>query len=132
MFDGDSFKDLGGFFVAFGKMINGEGGYFGKDFGSFDDCLFGGYGMETPCTIVWQNSSASKKWLGHEAYYKWCQEQRDKKKYLDEEGFNYLTSHIAQAKNNSGRTMFDQIIDSIKSVGNRSAGKVKIELLLND
>ena len=39
-FDGNSFQDLNGFFTAFGEMVNGKDGYFGKDLYSFDDCFF--------------------------------------------------------------------------------------------
>lgn len=128
--EGNNFNDLSSFFVAFGKMINGEGGCFGKNMESFDDCLFGGYGMENPCTIIWKNSSLSKKYLGHEALFNWCQEQIDKKRYLDDDGFNYLASQREQAKNMLGPTLFDQIVDYIKSVERRSFGKIKIDLIL--
>jgi RNAse (barnase) inhibitor barstar len=128
--DGNSFKDLNGFFLVFGEMINGEGGYFGKSMESFDDCLFGGYGMENPCAIIWKYSSLSKVYLGHEALFNWCQEQIDKKRYIDEEGFNFLMSQREQAKNTLGPTLFDQIADYIKSADRRSLGKTKIDLIL--
>ena len=52
------------FFCAMGEAVNGPGGYFGKTFQSFDDCLFSGFGLEYPYTIVWKNSSLSKAALG--------------------------------------------------------------------
>lgn len=48
-----------GFYCAFGEAVNGPGGYFGANLQAFDDCLFGGFGLDAPYTIVWKNSSAS-------------------------------------------------------------------------
>ena len=72
--DGNKFNTLSGFFTAFGEMVNGNKGYFGKDLHSFDDCFFGGFGLSTPCEIVWKNSDVSKSYLGHECYANWCRE----------------------------------------------------------
>jgi|LauGreDrversion4_2_1035121.scaffolds.fasta_scaffold77997_3 RNAse (barnase) inhibitor barstar len=132
IFDGSSFKDLDGFFVEFGKMVNGDGGYFGRTLDSFDDCLFGGFGMENPCVIIWQNCSFSKMRLGHDILFNWCKERIQKKEYLDEDGLNYLTSRQEEAKNLVGPTMFDVIVEGIKSVEQRSSGKIKIELQIID
>lgn len=128
--DGKNFKDLNGFFVEFGRMINGEGGYFGQNLDAFDDCLFGGFGMENPCVIIWQNCSVSKMCLGHEILFNWCQERIDNMEYLDEDGLKYLTSRQEEAKKLVGPTMFDVIVEGIKSVEQRSSGKINIEVFL--
>ncbi len=128
--NGNAFKDLNGFIQEFSKMVNNESGYFGKDLDSFDDCLFGGYGLENPCIIIWENSSESKKVLDYEALLNWCKGKLEKRNYLDEDGFNYLVSSCENAKNNVGPTLFDQIVDRIESVKSRSNSKVDIRLVL--
>ena len=130
--NGKKFNDLDGFFVEFGKMVNGDGGYFGRNLDAFDDCLFGGFGMENPCVIIWQNCSVSKMRLGHDILLNWCQERIHKKEYLDEDGLKYLTARQEDAKNLVGPTMFDVIVEGIKSVEQRSSGNIKIELQIKD
>lgn len=129
--DGMSILNFQGFLAEFGKMINGDGGYFGKDLESFDDCLFGGYGMDIPCEIIWNNSDFSKIHLGHDVFYLWCQESIDKGKYPDEDGLSFLKEAQKRAGQNMGSTMFDEIVNRITSVERRSGGKVKIRLVLD-
>jgi hypothetical protein len=62
----------------FSKMVNNESGYFRKDLDAFDDCLFGGYGLEKSCSIIWDNSSESKKILDYEALLNWCKGEIEK------------------------------------------------------
>jgi len=64
--DGSDIEDLTTFLCAIGEAINGPGGYFGACFQSFDDCLFGGFGLEAPCTFVWNHSSLSRQRLDAE------------------------------------------------------------------
>lgn len=46
---------------AFGEAVNGPGGSFGRNLDGLDDCLFGGFGLETPGVIVWENSEISRR-----------------------------------------------------------------------
>ena len=131
-FDGNSFTTVDGFFKMFGEMVNGVGGYFGKDLQSFDDCLFGGYGLPNECEIVWKNSNQSKVVLSHKAYADWCHQQIEKKNYLDDEGLSYLESEESKAVNKElGKTLFDAIVDQIQTVNKRSLGKSNINLILD-
>lgn len=61
--DGAHFDDLLGFFCAMGEAVNGPGGYFGLSKMSFDDCLFGGFGLTGPCTLRWRNADRSRRLL---------------------------------------------------------------------
>jgi hypothetical protein len=61
--DGSLIREPLDFFCLFGELVNGPGGYFGKCFQSFDDCLFGEFGLEYPSTIVWKNYASTKKVL---------------------------------------------------------------------
>lgn len=127
--NGLNINTLEDFFEEFANMVHGETslgknfgepGYFGKSIESFDDCLFGGFGLENPCKITWKNSEHSKKMLGHEVYAKWCREQITKKEYLDEDGFKYLVDEERKALEGKGETMFDTLVDMISSVDSRS------------
>ena len=50
--DGSIIDNRLGFYCAVGEAVNGPGGYFGKSMQSFDDCLFAGFGLEYPYTLV--------------------------------------------------------------------------------
>ena len=62
--DGDKIKILKISLPSFGEMVNGKGGYFGKNMDSFDDCLFGGYSLDEQVEIEWKNHKVSSaSWL---------------------------------------------------------------------
>ncbi|NRY59256.1 barstar family protein [Clostridium beijerinckii] len=50
--EGKNIYDLDSFFNEFAKAVNAPNGYFGRDLMQFDDCLFGGFGLEAPCEII--------------------------------------------------------------------------------
>lgn len=128
-FNGNKFKELESFFTLFGEMVNGKGGYFGKDFHSFEDCLFGGYGLDTPCEIVWKDSDWSKSILGHACYAGWCQTQIQLGEYPDDNARHNLKESLQLAVKKQGTTMFDLLVDSIKTLEKRSSGKHVIILI---
>ena len=131
-------NSLEDFFEEFGYMVHessifgknyGDLGYFGKSIQSFDDCLFGGFGLENPCKIRWKDSSYSRKMLGHDVYAKWCREQINKKEYLDDDGLNHLIDEEKKALSGQGDTMFSILVDMINSVAGRSNGEIIIKLV---
>lgn len=61
--DGNEFHNLDSFFCILGEEINGIGGYFGRGFGSLDDCLRGGFGVKSISEFTWINHQRSKKLL---------------------------------------------------------------------
>ena len=71
--DGKTITDELSFYCAIGEAVNGPGGYFGSDFHSFDDCLFGRFGLKFPYTIIWNNSETSKKYLNKKILQSWIQ-----------------------------------------------------------
>jgi len=79
--DGSAIEDLPGFFCAIGEAINGPGGYFGTSVNDFDDCLFGGFGLEAPCSVVWKHSELSKTKLGSQILANYCE---DSIRWIDE------------------------------------------------
>ena len=132
----DSLKNL---FIEFANMVHGrtdlgkqygQEGYFGNNIESFDDCLFGGFGLENPCRIIWQSSEKSRFFLGHKAYLDYCDSAIKNKDYIDEDGLKYLMKDRELAAAGKGQTVFSLLVDSIKSVDERSNGRNRIELVL--
>lgn len=53
---------------------------------SFDDCLFGGFGLEAPCEIIWINSDFSRDYLNDKMLEEYYEDILRKNKILTEEG----------------------------------------------
>lgn len=102
-----------GFYCAVGEAVNGPGGYFGRSLQSFDDCLFGGFGLEFPYTIVWRDSARSRAALGSSELLK----------YLEDE--EQQTREAALA---GERTLFEEIVEAIRTVPERGGGVVTLIL----
>jgi hypothetical protein len=130
--DGASIDSLWAFFVQFGRMVSGPGGYLGNDFCSFDDCLLGGFGLANPCVIVWRNATVARQALGYDCLARWCQEQIQAHEYPDEAGLAWLTATMESASRGLGQTMFDFIVDTIVSVKERSYCRCAIDLKIED
>ena len=62
--DGSSVTDVVSLCSAFAQAVDAPKGYFGRDLQSFDDCLFGGFGLVAPCEIVWEHSAVARQQLG--------------------------------------------------------------------
>lgn len=65
--DGNRTRTLEDFFVEVGEVVNGPGGYFGRNLDAFADCLEGGFGTpdDAPFVFVWRNSEAAREHLGY-------------------------------------------------------------------
>lgn len=117
-----------GFYCAMGEAVNGPGGYFGRSLQGFDDALFGGFGLETPCTILWKNSGASLRHLGSEALLEMLEnELRPKIDDRSGEGQAWINAAM-QGGMGGTRTLFDEIVQSIRSVAHRGGGEVLLRL----
>ena len=119
--DGRQITDLPSLCREFAAAVQAPNGYFGHDLASFDDCLFGGYGLETPCEVVWTDSEVSKRALSCEMLAAWCSDQLDQRTYLDDEGRRWLLETKARAQQGQ-RSMFDEVIHAITSMKERSGG----------
>lgn len=123
--DGRLVDSVCGFYCAIGEAVNGPGGYFGRNLQGFDDCLFGGFGLEFPYTIVWRHAEHSRRVLDGAALLDvlgtleevepdarhWVQETRD-------------------AALAGTRTLFDLLVDAIQTVPERGGqATVRIESL---
>ena len=109
------------FYCAFGEAVNGPGGYFGMSFHGFDDCLFGGFGLELPYTVIWRNSAISKRNLGAQVLADWMAESDDE-----------LWREIRESWGSEADTFFDVLVNAMRSVPERCPYKnstVLVELL---
>jgi hypothetical protein len=125
--DGDDFDDVTGFLCAFGEAVNGPGGYFGVSLRTFDDCLFGGFGLEAPCTLRWVHSARSRTVLDGAAFARWC---ADEIAWIDTqppvepltEARALLQADIARGERGE-LTLFEEILDRLQSVEARFTGR---------
>lgn len=85
--------------------------------------------MDHPCTLTWQRSDVSRRVFDARALAEWATRRLAAGDYLDEQGRAWLLR--AQADGRAGtRTLFDEIVDMIESVGDRSGGGRSIDLIL--
>lgn len=109
--DGSSTDTLLGFYCAIGEAVNGPGGYFGSTMQAFDDCLFGGFGLEYPYTIVWRNHEVARVRLGSHALLKFLDDECESEELYQEsfaEGFAWVRKTRQAALKGEG-TLFDEI-----------------------
>lgn len=130
--DGAMVRDLKSMCEAFALAVAAPRGYFGFDLQSFDDCLFGGFGLEAPCVIVWRNASASRVALDGRALARACEDALTRRQFLDDEGGRWL--YQAMEDGLAGRrTLFDEVVGMITSVTARAAPKGwSVELVLQE
>jgi len=118
-----------GFYCAIGEAVNGPGGYFGRSMQAFDDCLFTGFGLEYPYTIIWKESKHSRGVLESQALLKFLDDECSDE--LPSEGFEEGRAWLEEARRAAlagERTMFDEIVDNIRSVPERGGGPVTLAL----
>lgn len=122
---GELIVDQRSFYCAFGEAVNGPGGYFGSWFHGFDDCLFGGFGLEFPYTVVWRNSEFSKERLDAQALSDWLAEPL---RPGDEE----WAGETREGWADEAQTFFEVVVNAMRSVPQRSPRSgdlVQVELL---
>ena len=129
--NGKNITDLQSLFKEFGRAVNAPNGYFGKCMNSFDDCLFGGFGLESPCEIIWNDSEFSKGALNCVALENYCLSVIENSPYLHKEGFEegkeWAYATLAAARSGD-RTLFDEVVEMIRSVPKRASWEHKIYL----
>ncbi|WP_144395610.1 barstar family protein [Pleionea sediminis] len=131
--DGRNIKDMQSLCGEFASAVNAPDGYFGKNFQSFDDCLFGGFGLEAPCKIVWKYSADSKKHLDCQMLEQYCEDILENNPEFHEpdfeEGKAWCLDTLKKAKLGE-RDFYDEIVDAISSVSERASFDYKVELVL--
>lgn len=128
--DGSSVTDLPALFRAFARAVDAPNGYFGKDLASFDDCLFGGFGLIAPCDVVSEHSAVARRHLDSEALVQYCRHAIAARDYADDDGLRWLTRTKAAAERRQ-RSLFDEVVELILTVGTRAPSSVwSINLVL--
>lgn len=148
--EGKNIYDLNSLFSEFAKAVNAPNGYFGSGLSAFDDCFFGGYGLEAPCEIIWKDSNLSKEKLDCEMLREYYEEEKawHEKSLIDEikvlrkhgqdpdkydltslRGIRYSLERIDKAKNGE-LSMFDEIVSGIQSVTKRARLGWRVDLKL--
>jgi hypothetical protein len=61
--DGRFVTDMPGLHCAMAEALIGPGGYFGREWMAFKDCLAGGFGIALPFTLVWHDSEVARQAL---------------------------------------------------------------------
>jgi RNAse (barnase) inhibitor barstar len=57
--DGRYATDVPGLYLAMSEALVGPGGYFGREFNAFKDCLHGGWGVKPGFTLVWNDAQVA-------------------------------------------------------------------------
>ena len=132
--EGSKMHDFRSMCDAFGAAVGAPNSYFGWDLRTFDDCFFGYIvEFETPCEFVWRNSEESKGALDSQMLLDYClegiRESEHPESIIGDEGLEWLYTTLANAENGY-RTMFDEIVDGVRSVTERSLGRVLVKLVL--
>ncbi len=126
--DGNRITGLASFFEVFAEMVNGNGGYFGRTLIAWNDCLYGGYGMEYPCEIFWNDSEQSRKYLDRQCRLEYL--MGELKRWDDEEMLNSLNKAIQSSLDPDSPTMMDLIVETLLGVPNGSPNKFDLTLHL--
>ncbi len=126
---GEHIRDIPSLCRALEHAVDGEKDSWGWTLGCIHDRLYGGFGMDHPCTLTWQRSDISRRVFDARALANWAARCIAAGDYLDEEGHAWLIQ--AQADGNAGkRTLFDEIVETIESVSQHTSGKRSIDLVL--
>lgn len=129
--DGGLIDSLVGFYCAMGEAVNGPGGYFGHSFFSFDDSLFGGYGLEYPYTLIWRRSELSRQALDSKALLRYVDDEAERIRapagVPTPEG-DLWRRRTREAAIAGTHTLFAEIVDAIRSVPERGGGSAKLLL----
>jgi len=121
--DGSDIVDLATFLCSMGEAVNGPGGYFGVSWDAFDDCLFGGFGLESPAKIVWKNAARSRQSMDSTMLAEWCERgiaeiDHSERPELYAEGRASLVATLVLARRGE-RTFFDELVATIESASAR-------------
>ncbi|EMI40264.1 barstar family protein [Rhodopirellula sp. SWK7] len=69
--DGREMVDIPSFYLALGRAVNGQDGYYGGCLDALSDCLSGGFGLVPPFTLRIRHADAARDALGHAAMVRW-------------------------------------------------------------
>ena len=118
--DGRRIRDEESLYEEFARSVQAPNGYFGRRLSGFDDCLFGGYGLESPASLHWKHSEDSRRSLDANALVDAMRRQR----------FMYQDSEALRQAKAGELTLFNYVVDLITSVPERSPHQIDLHLEL--
>ncbi len=118
--DGNRIDSLAAFYCEFGEAVNGPGGYFGGSMLGFDDCLFGGFGLNGECRIVWRNSERSRRTLSSQALVAYLEAEYPRPFAEGCEMGEAWRKGTREAALSGERTLFEEMVAIIQSTVERS------------
>jgi hypothetical protein len=123
--DGDCFDDLDGFWTHTSSRL-GIPLHELDSPDKFNDALIGGYGTpDEGFVLVWTNSDRSRVMLGHEAMVHWL---RHVLSVCHPDNRSAVAARLAQAEIGDGETVFDMLVDIIRSHKPPAGGRIELIL----
>lgn len=114
--DGEKFSTLKEFYVEMDNLLTKNLNWkTGHNLDAFNDLLRGGFNVfeySEPITLFWINSEKSKKDFGYKATEKYYEAIL---KTCHPSNTKYVREDIKRVKSKQGQTLFDKIIEIIKS-----------------
>jgi RNAse (barnase) inhibitor barstar len=127
--DGALFDDLDGFYDEVSRRII-PGASWGRNLNAFNDILRGGFGTPEQTWILrWENAALSRERLGHDAM---ARQLRRLLSSCHPDNRQWLAADLHRAENREGQTLFDTLIEIIRSHGpdgTEAGAHVYLELL---
>ncbi len=98
-------------YAEFARAVQAPGGYFGRRLCGFDDCLFGGFGLESPAVVHWEHADESRHALNCGALVAAIRRQP-----------RFFQNKTALREAKAGQlSLFDYVVDAITSVSVRGS-----------
>ncbi|MFD5696629.1 barstar family protein [Streptomyces lasiicapitis] len=66
--DGTYVTDAPGLHCAMAEALAGPGGYYGREWNAFKDCLHGGFGVTAPFTLIWHDAEVARQALADDIW----------------------------------------------------------------
>lgn len=66
--DGAYTTDVPGLHCAMAEALAGPGGYYGREWNAFKDCLHGGFGVTAPFTLIWHDADVARQALADDIW----------------------------------------------------------------
>uniref|UniRef100_A0AAU2VSM3 Barstar family protein n=1 Tax=Streptomyces sp. NBC_00008 TaxID=2903610 RepID=A0AAU2VSM3_9ACTN len=57
-----------GLHCAMAEALAGPGGYYGREWNAFKDCLHGGFGVTAPFTLIWHDADVARQALADDIW----------------------------------------------------------------
>ena len=127
--DGNAFETLDGFFdqIASNLLRNAE---WGRNLDAFNDVLRGGFGTPDDGFVLrWLNSEHSRKSLGYPETIRYLEA---KVRHCHPANVDLVRADLESARRGEGQTLFDILVEIIRSHGPEAEEKdngVELELL---